>query len=368
MVPFRSIFPVLVLVLLTACGTPSVLKVGFVGGLSGPSSELGIGALRAVQMAVRDVNLAGGIAGRTVELVVRDDGNDPSASRGAFEQLHREGVGAVIGPITSSVLPSVIPFINENHILAISPTISSSAVAGRADWFFRVITESRTMGHVLGDFAVGRGLTDVAVLRETSNGLHTGPFLDAFRQVVEQSGGLVRFPVEFDLRNHPDHEALARALGKAPAYLILANGYDTALVGQRQARSGWVAPILGGPWAMTDELITLGGRQVERAVFLSVYDSQSLRPGWLTFRQSFLTAFGREPGFAAVNAYDAFTLLTEAFQAARSTSPEDLRDALGSLGPVQGLQSSFRLDVSGDVVRDLFLQTIREGRFVRLDP
>lgn len=359
---------VLLVLTLGSCSPPPPLKVGFLAGLSGSVSQLGIESRRSLEMAVAGFNRNGGVKGRAVELMVQDDGNEVSQAQEAYRRFDEAQVVAVIGPLASTVVDSLLPILNERRILTVSPTVSATSVSGLDDWFFRVITVNRTMGEVLGAYALERGLDDVAVLRETSNGAYTAPILEAFQRTLEAEGRGVARTVEFDLRATPDYEALAQALGDAPCYLVLANGFDAAQVGQKLAQKGRRGPLLAPPWSMTSDLIALGGRQVERMVFVSVYDSQSTSPAWLHFREEYRSLYGDEPGFAALYTHDAWTVLTKALEQAASFSPEDLRAAVLALGSVDGLQSSFRLDATGDVVRDLFLLTVREGRFVRIDP
>lgn len=368
MVPRWSILPVALVLLATSCTPPSPVRVGFLAGLTGPVSELGIGARRALDLAVTEINRAGGVKGHPLELLVLDDGNEPAQGLAAYQQFQREGVTAVIGPVASTVIGEVLPYLNEHRILTVSPTVSAASVSGQDDWFFRVITENRRMGETLGRYAVSQGMKEVAVLRETSNDAYTGPILEAFRQTTQASGVVVKPAIEFDLRRKPDYDSLAQRLGASSAYLLLANGFDSAQVGQKLAQAGHLGPLLASPWAMTPEVISLGGRQVERMVFVSIYDSQNLNPRWLAFREAYKNLYGQDPGFAAVYARDALSLLVLALEKAPSWEPESLRTTMKSLGEISGLQASFHLDSQGDVVRDLFLLTVREGRFVRQQP
>lgn len=368
MVPRWPIPLVLLALLLSSCAPPEPIRVGFLAGLTGSASELGIGARRALDMSISHINATGGVKGRPLEMLALDDGNEPAQGLAAYQRFDKEEVIAVLGPVASTVLGSVLPYLNEHHILTVSPTVSAISAAGQDDWFFRVIALNQRFGETLGQYAVERGLTDVAVLREISNDDFTRPILEAFQKTLLAAGATARAPVEFDLRNQPDYGDLAQRLGDASAYLLLANGYDSAQIGQKLAHLGRMAPLLGPPWAMTPDVITLGGRQIERMVFVSIYDSQNRNPSWLAFREQYETLYGSEPGFAAIYAHDALTLLLTAMKKATSLSPEDLRQALLAAGEIQGLQSSFRLDANGDVVRDLFLLTVREGRFVRVLP
>src|ERR1700719_644689 len=78
------------------------IQVGYLPALTGPSSSTGIGINRGIQLAVQEINAAGGIDGRQIELVVRDTQSDPTkAVNGAAELTHSEKVSVVFGPVNS---------------------------------------------------------------------------------------------------------------------------------------------------------------------------------------------------------------------------------------------------------------------------
>ncbi|HAY27617.1 MAG TPA: ABC transporter substrate-binding protein, partial [Candidatus Accumulibacter sp.] len=83
--PLRSL--ILAICVLTACAPPEPIRIGFIGGTSGRVADLGIAGRDAVLLAVELRNQAGGIAGRKVELLIRDDQQDPEAAKRALREL-----------------------------------------------------------------------------------------------------------------------------------------------------------------------------------------------------------------------------------------------------------------------------------------
>src|SRR5271156_2389602 len=78
------------------------ILIGYLPALTGPSSSTGIGINRGIQLAVQEINAAGGIDGRQIELVVRDTQSEPTkAVNGAAELAHAEKVSVVLGPVNS---------------------------------------------------------------------------------------------------------------------------------------------------------------------------------------------------------------------------------------------------------------------------
>ena len=94
-------------VLLAACSPPEPVRLGFIGGLSGRVADLGESARNGFHLAVEQANAAGGINGRQIEMLVKDDGQDPAKARQAAEALVAAGVVAIIGPGTTGVMIAI---------------------------------------------------------------------------------------------------------------------------------------------------------------------------------------------------------------------------------------------------------------------
>ena len=98
------------------------ILIGYLPALTGPSSSTGIGINRGVQLAVQEINAAGGIGGRQIELIVRDTQSDPmKAVNGAAELSRAQKVSAVLGPLNSGESLAVVPLLARANTLQIHP-------------------------------------------------------------------------------------------------------------------------------------------------------------------------------------------------------------------------------------------------------
>src|SRR6202043_3808494 len=98
------------------------IKIGYLPALTGPSSSTGIGINRGIQLAVQEINAAGGIDGRQIELVVRDTQSDPTkAVNGAAELTHSEKVSVVFGPVNSGESLAVVPLLARTNTPQLHP-------------------------------------------------------------------------------------------------------------------------------------------------------------------------------------------------------------------------------------------------------
>lgn len=120
--------------LCAACGQREPIRLGFVSGLTGRHSDLGISSRNGATLAVDELNAAGGVRGRSLQLIIRDDGQDADRARRAVRELVGEGVVAMVGHATSSMAAATLPIVNDAQVLMVSPTVTSPDFTGKDDW------------------------------------------------------------------------------------------------------------------------------------------------------------------------------------------------------------------------------------------
>lgn len=367
----RVLAMLLALALGAGCRRAEPIRVGLVAGLSGRHYDLGVACRNGAQLAVEDVNAAGGVGGRPLELLVRDDAQDVETARRAVRALIDAGVVAIVGHCTSSMAQATLPIVNEARVLMISPTVSSGALLGLDDWLVLADASGTTTAEGLaGYFARTRAGPVVNVVLDASNRAYTEPWRRTFTATLEAREGRVARVVEFTSGQVGSYAALAgEALDGAPdAVLIVANAFDTALLAQqlrkRTPGAGGVQ-LLGTGWSFTDDLVRHGGSAVERALFVHKVNPDDTRPPATRFRSIYSERFGTAPFFAAIEAYDAVQVLAAGL--ARDPTREGVRREILSIGTFRGLTEEFTIDRFGDAHRRNHISTVRDGRFLLVE-
>ncbi len=157
-------------------GEKPPVKLGFVGGLTGTLSDFGIAGRNGVILAVAEANKRGGINGRQVVLITRDDKNDPEVARAVDRELIEEGVVAIIGHMTSTMTMAAVPLINSQKIVLISPTASTDDLTGIDDYFFRTRLPTRSETDHISEYLTAKiELKRVAVVYDISNKAFSEP-------------------------------------------------------------------------------------------------------------------------------------------------------------------------------------------------
>ncbi len=353
------------LTVLVGCSDPDPIRIGFIAGLEGRASGLGIASRNAVQMAVDEANANGGINGRQIELIIRDDKRSAKGGAEAARSLVSENVTAIIGPILSVVAGGVVPVINDAKIVTVSPTVISSKFVGKDDFFFRLNSSGEQSAADYARVYHEAGFSRIAAATDAHNKAFTENWMKLFTAAFGEYGGEVSPVVPFNAAKELSlkHVIVSLLDDKPEAVLILANGIDTAQLAQQFRKRDGDTQLLATSWAGSGDLITLGGRAVENIMLADTYDRNDQSERYLRFRDSFHGKFKTPPNHASVASYDAATILFAALQAVGEGG--NLKAAFLNSNSYKALQQEITFDAYGDSRRTLTAVVVKDGRFTR---
>ena len=353
---------------LSGCANRSPIRIGFAGELTGRQADLGVHGRNGAQLAVETINAAGGVAGRPIELVVRDDRGTPEGAQTADRELMGKGVVAIIGHMTSAQTVAGRSATEPAKMVLFSPAASTPELSGLDDFFFRITPTHLDQANILAQHVYHkRGLARIAVIYDTDNAAYAESYADAFAKSLESMGGQVVARISFASSRDPNLASLVTELRIAnPAgLLIIASPLDTALLAQHTRLSGWNVPLFSSAWAQTEGLIQNGGQAVEGIEIMIAFDVNSQSAAYQKFKTRYQASFGHAPTFAAGEAYEVVLVLAAALGKTGGRA-EGLPQALLKTHDFEGLIGKISLDAYGDVARTLFLVSIRNGEFVTL--
>lgn len=363
---FRSVLSVLIAVLLFSCGEKEPVKVGFTCWLSGPNSVLGIAGRDAVQLAVNEMNEKGGIKGRQIELIVRDDQGDAAQAVAGDRELIDEGCVAIIGHMHSSMCIAALPLINEEKILMISPTASSDQLSGMEDYFYRIaplsIMEIRTLAAYAWE---NLGLKKIVCVYDLSNQAFSERWNSVFDSELQSRGSSFAKSVSFNSGENPDYSAITDSILQAEpdGLLLVTNTISTAVICQQLYKRNAPVALLSTGWANSEDFIRTGGPSIEGVTFAQARDLNSTGEKYRKFADSFKTAWSKEPDIASVYSYEAAMVLFYLLE--QTTDREKLRPEIAGRKTFSGLQQDISFDEFGENMQEnyFFLQ-VRGGRLV----
>ena len=347
-------------VLLSWPAQPGVLRLGMVGSLSGRFAALGTTGRDGAQLAVEEINAAGGAGGRRIELIPWDDRGEGAACIAAYEAMASSGCRLAVGPFATGPATAALATIDRLQILTIAPTVAGDNFSGKDDWFLRLYPSTRMMGRMLATMAHGDGVRVLAVLGDAANGPFVSTTVEGLREAA--LAGLTLVERSFDSRQRESLSAVAADLGRVDAVLLVASSLDTAVLAQRLRERNPECRLLCSSWAVSKELIANGGRAVDgmRTVLPVALDGTAAQ----TFSQNYRARFGEEPSHVALLHHEAVHLLAAAITTTGSTDPAVLRRALTTEGGVRGAPAGCQLDPYGDPRRELVPHRIVAGRLI----
>lgn len=352
---------------LLGCQPSGPIRLGFVGGLSGRVADLGIDGRNGAMLAVELRNKAGGVNGRQVELLIEDDEQNPEAARIAVSRLIERQVAAIIGPMTSGMATATVPLIDAAQVVMVSPTVTTSELNGRDDYFFRVLASTGTYARKSADHHFRSvGLRRVAAIHDLRNKAYSENWLADYRAAFTAAGGSLVTDVSFLSGDETLFAGLGRQLlrAKPDGILIIANSVDTAMLCQQLRKLDASIPIAAAEWAGTERLTELGGRAVEGIVLAQFLDRQGTQPTYLEFRRNYVASYGKEPGFAGLTAFDAANVVLEGLQ--HQAPGQSLKQTLLARKSFAGAQTPVVFDAFGDTTREAVMTTVKDGAFVAL--
>ncbi|WP_298399451.1 ABC transporter substrate-binding protein [uncultured Azonexus sp.] len=360
----QKILAIIGLLLLSACGNQEPIRIGLLAGLSDRGSDFGESVRNGVILAIEQQNRAGGIHGRPIELIVRDDGQEREQAIRAAEELIALKPEIIIGPVTSSMASIVVPMMNRADQLIISPTVASTDFHGKDDNFFRVNRTTREAAIHHAGVLFERGSRRVGIAFDASNLQYSETWVKAFRDQFEHLGGHVTETSRFESAATPSFaEVIAKLLPSTPdTLLFVASSLDTARLSQQARRQAPGLLITSTEWAASGELLSeMGGESVDGLLIAHAYDRNDSRQPYQSFREAYKQRFQREFGSFSLLAYDTANIVITALQ--RRQDGESLKQALLRYGPYEGTQQQIVFDANGDTTRQVYFTEIRNGNF-----
>jgi branched-chain amino acid transport system substrate-binding protein len=353
----------------TAAGEMTV-KIGQVSPLTGPQAHLGKDNDNGARLALDEINAAGvTLGGKKVKfvLVSEDDMADPRTATIVAQKLVDQRVAGVLGHLNSGTSIPASKIYLDAGIPQISP--SATAIAYTAQGFktaFRVMTNDRQQGKVLGEYAVKNlGAKRIAIIDDRT--AYGQGLADEVERAVKASGGEV-IAREFTTDRSTDFLAILTSIKARKPDLLFYGGMDAqgAPMAKQLRSLGIKAKFLGGDGVQTSEFLKLAGSQAEDVTASSPGLPIDSMPGGKEFREKFTGRFGTIQTYAPY-AYDAAMTMVEAMKMADSAEPAKYLAELPRLQRA-GVTGPISFDERGDIRGGaITLYRVRNGKWEVLE-
>ena len=314
----------------TGCSkkTSDTIKIGGIFPLSGSVAVYGTECRNGVELAINEINAAGGINGKMLELVAEDDEGSPEKSVNAYKKLvTKDKCSIIIGSLTSGCTAAISSLAQAQKVLLLAPAATQTDITDAGDYVFRACFIDPFQGTVGGKFALeDLGAKNAAVLYDVQNDYSIGLY-ENFKVVFEQGGGKVVAEESYSTGDKDFNAQLTKIKTTNPDVVYLPDYYGTvALIAKQLRAQGINAPIVGADgW---EGIIDNAGDEVLNGFYSNHYAADSTDGKVVTFVNSYKAKYGSTPVSFAALGYDCVYLLKDAMGAAKSADSTTLKDQL----------------------------------------
>lgn len=354
---------------LTGCSEPKPYKIGFIGGLSGRVADLGTAGRNGFTLAIEEINAQGGINGRPVKAIYKDDQQDAKLAVSMLNLLINEEVDAVIGPMTSAMAVATAGTASKARLLMMSCTATTDQLSGLDDYFMRPLASANAHAAQMANFIMQQEpeLTSAGAIIDIGNEAHTRNWLNGFTSVYQSKGNTLVGVETFTSSQDTDFIQLAQAvLNKQPSLVVLSmNAVDAALTIKQIKSLNPNQQIIVSEWAGTKRLIQLGGKYAEGAYVPHYINHSGTESTFLEFLSRYQLRFKSSAGFPGMSCYNATSMVLTAL--AQRSKGEELKTRILKIKRFDGVQEPVILDQFGDGSNTTYITRIINGEYVLME-
>jgi branched-chain amino acid transport system substrate-binding protein len=329
----------------------AIIKIGFMGPLSGNEASYGESIKRGVDLAVKEMGLT------NVEVIYEDSQCKPNEAVNAINKLiNIDKVVAIIGEVCSGATLAAAPIAESNKVVMISPASTAPKITEAGDYIFRVVPSDALQGAFGAKLLKDKGYKKLAILY--GNEEYGVGFEKVLRENFEKLGGKVVASESFERGTTDLRTQITKIKASKPdALYIISNAPESSVAALRQLKELKVqATIFGSEGLKSDDIIKNAKEAAEGLIVSSVTAGND------EFIKKHIAEYNKEPGPFAAFGYDAFKAIALAIENGAKTS-EDIKNALYQL-KFDGATGVIDFDDNGDVGGNYDVFIVKNGKFV----
>src|ERR1700677_3615337 len=367
--PVRLFGIQLAIVLALAIGSAAAysqeeIPVGEFASLTGGNASFGVSSHQGTQLAIDEINAAGGVLGKKIKLITEDDqslAGQPATIMRKF--ISTDNVVAVLGEVASSKSKEAAPICQEHQIPMISPASTNPGVTEIGDYIFRVCFIDPFQGTVMAKFALSKGWKKVALLTDVKEDYSVG-LAQFFKENFTKNGGEITKEQSYST-NDKDFKAQLTSIKSTQPDAIFVPGYygEVALIARQARALGIKVPLLGGDGWEGDSLLKVAGHTLDGSYFSNHYSEEDTSPVIQDFVKKYKAKYGAVADAMAALGYDSAMILADAMKRAGTTDGPKLRDAIAATKDFKAVTGSITLDDHRNATKAAVILKIEDGKF-----
>ena len=339
------------------------VRIGVFMSLTGDTANFGISSVNGIKMAAEEVNAAGGINGKQIELLIQDDRSDASeAATIVTKFVTQDQVHAILGEVASSRSIAAAPIAQNAKIPMLTPSSTNPEVTRKGNYIFRSCFIDPVQGAAIAQFAAKtlgakRGALMVDRKQDYSTGLEK-----VINEVFAKLGGQIVVTQSYASGDQDFNAQITDIKGANPDVIFVPGYYGDVGLFAKQARDkGVTVPLVGGDGWDSPSLYQIGGAALHGSYFSNHYSPDDTDPIVQKFVSDYKTKYGSVPDALAATAYDAARIMFDAIKRANSLDGAAIRDALAATKDFPGVTGKVTFNENRDAVKPIVMVKIENG-------
>jgi branched-chain amino acid transport system substrate-binding protein len=349
-----------------AGGNSGSIVVGYYGDLTGRTSNFGQSTKRGVEMAVDEINKAGGINGRQIQVLSEDDeGRPEKAATVVTKLIDQDRVIALVGEVASGNTLAAAPKAQAAKVPMISPSSTNPAVTQVGDYISRVCFIDPFQGEVMAKFAANTLKAKTAAVMLDFNSPYSRGLTEFFEASFKKLGGQIVDKQSYT-QGDRDYKGQLTAIRSHNPDVIYVPGYygEVGVIAKQAQQLDIKAPMLGGDGWDAVQLWELGGNALNGSYISNHYSVDDPSPAIQKFVADFKTRNGIAPDALAALGYDAMRVLADAIKRAGTTEGPQLRDAINATKNFPGVTGIISIDANRNAVKPAVVLKLQDKKYI----
>ena len=338
--------------------------VGEFASLTGGSASFGQSSHKGTQLAIDELNAAGGVLGRKFKLITEDDQSVAGQPATIVRKLIAQDKAiAILGEVASSKSLEAAPICQQNKVPMISPASTNPKVTETGDYIFRICFIDPFQGTVVSKFALSKGYKNIALLTDVKQDYSVG-LAEFFVKHFTANGGTITKEQKY-ATGDKDFKAQLTSLKSGKPDAIFVPGYygEVALIARQAKQLGIKAPLLGGDGWVGDSLLKVAGNTLDGSFFSSHFSAEDKNPDVQAFVKKYQAKYTDVPDDMAALGYDSAMILADSIKRAGGTDSAKLRDAIAATKDFKGITGNITIDEKRNASKSAVMMTITGGAF-----
>ena len=339
------------------------VRVGVFMSMTGSTANFGISSTNGIKMAADEVNAAGGINGKQIELLVQDDRSDASeAATIVTKFVTQDQVHAILGEVASSRSIAAAPIAQNAKIPMLTPSSTNPEVTRKGNFIFRSCFIDPVQGAAIAQFAARTlGAKRAAIMVDRKNDYSTG-LEKVISATFTKMGGQMVGTQSYQEGDQDFNAQLTDLKGKNPEVIFVPGYYnDVGLIAKQARDKGITVPLVGGDGWDSAQLYAIGGTALNGSFFTNHYSPYDTDPKVQKFVNDYKARYGTIPDALAATAYDAAKIMFDAIKRATSLDGTAIRDALAATKDYPGVTGNVTFNENRDAVKPIVMIEIKPG-------